>query len=83
MTQSPPATEISSPRQLDLAALENPGEFIARHIGIALPDEAGMLQAIGAASRRALIDAVVPASIARSTPMQLPAPASEAHALAV
>ncbi len=31
-----------------------------------------MLSVIGAASRRALIDAVVPRNIARSTPMQLP-----------
>ncbi len=65
-----------------LSELENPGEFIARHIGIAPQDEAAMLRAIGTATRQALIDAVVPASIARSAPMQLPAPASEAQALA-
>ena len=41
-----------------------------------------MLSVIGAASRQALIDAVIPRSIARSTTMDLPAPASEAAALA-
>jgi glycine cleavage system H protein len=45
-------------------------------------DEAHMLSVIGAASRRALIDAIVPRSIARSQPMDLPPPATEAQALA-
>ena len=54
---------------LNLHALENPSEFIARHIGIAPADEAHMLSVIGAASRKALIDAVVPRSIARSQGM--------------
>ncbi|WP_027997087.1 aminomethyl-transferring glycine dehydrogenase [Simplicispira psychrophila] len=65
-----------------LAALENTAEFLPRHIGIAAADEAHMLSVVGAASRRALIDATVPRSIARSRPMELPAPASEAQALA-
>ncbi len=65
-----------------LAELENPAEFTARHIGIEPADELHMLSAIGAASRRALVDTVVPASIARTTPMDLPAPAGEAQALA-
>jgi glycine dehydrogenase len=41
-----------------------------------------MLSTIGAASRRALIEAVVPRAIARSRPMALPAPVTEAQALA-
>jgi glycine dehydrogenase len=41
-----------------------------------------MLSVIGAASRRALIEAVVPKAIARSRPMALPAPVTEAQALA-
>ena len=65
-----------------LAALENPAEFIARHIGPDAADEQHMLDAIGAASRRSLIEAIVPRSIARSRPMDLPAPLSEAQALA-
>jgi glycine dehydrogenase len=65
-----------------LAALENPAEFVARHIGPDAADEQHMLAAIGAASRQALIEAIVPRSIARNKPMALPAPLSEAQALA-
>ncbi len=65
-----------------LAALENAAEFLPRHIGISAADEAQMLSVVGAASRRALIDAIVPASIARRRAMDLPAPATEAAALA-
>ncbi len=65
-----------------LAELENPGEFIARHIGPDADDEAHMLSVIGAASRDALIDQIVPRSILRSQAMQLPAALSEAQALA-
>jgi len=67
---------------LPLAELENPGEFVARHLGPDAADEAHMLSVIGAASRRALIDAIVPASIHRATPMDLPAAVGEAQALA-
>ena len=65
-----------------LGELENPAEFIARHIGVGEADERHMLSVIGAASRRALIDAIVPRSIARSQAMVLPEVASEAQALA-
>jgi glycine dehydrogenase len=65
-----------------LGELENPTEFVARHIGPYEDDERHMLSVIGAASRRALIEAVVPRSIARAQPMQLPAPVGEAAALA-
>jgi glycine dehydrogenase len=65
-----------------LAELENAAEFTARHIGPSAEDERHMLSVIGAASRRALIEAVVPRSIARSRGMDLPAPATEAAALA-
>jgi glycine dehydrogenase len=65
-----------------LAELENASEFVARHIGIDADAEAPMLAAIGAASRRALVEAIVPASIARAAAMRLPAPLSEAEALA-
>ncbi|OYU28441.1 MAG: glycine dehydrogenase (aminomethyl-transferring) [Burkholderiales bacterium PBB2] len=65
-----------------LSVLENATEFQARHIGPDAADEAGMLSVIGAASRRALIEAVVPASIKRSVGMDLPAAATEAQALA-
>ena len=65
-----------------LDALENANEFQARHIGITPADEARMLRAVGASSRRALIDSIVPRAIARSRAMALPAPVSEAAALA-
>lgn len=65
-----------------LGELENASEFIARHIGISEADEAHMLSVIGEASRRALIDSIVPRSIARSTGMDLPPAVTEATALA-
>ncbi len=65
-----------------LDELENPSEFVARHIGIGEADEALMLSVIGEASRRALIDGIVPRSIARSQGMQLPPAITEAAALA-
>jgi glycine dehydrogenase len=65
-----------------LDELENPSEFVARHIGIGEADEAHMLSVIGEASRRALIDGIVPRSIARSQGMQLPPAVTEAAALA-
>ncbi|MBC7379898.1 MAG: glycine dehydrogenase (aminomethyl-transferring), partial [Burkholderiaceae bacterium] len=65
-----------------LGDLENHGEFIARHIGIEAADEAHMLSVIGEASRRALVDSIVPRSIARSQAMKIPAAVTEAAALA-
>ena len=73
---------MQMPSPLPLAALENAAEFLPRHIGIDAADEAHMLSVIGEASRRALIDSIVPRSIARQRPMDLPAPATEAAALA-
>jgi glycine dehydrogenase len=66
-----------------LRELEDASEFVARHIGVSAEDERHMLSVIGAASRRALIEAVVPRSIARGAPMALPEPLTEASALAV
>ena len=65
-----------------LAELENSSEFIARHIGMSAADEQHMLQAIGEPSRAALIDSIVPRSIARSTAMAIPPAVPEAAALA-
>ena len=69
------------PSATPLGALENPSEFIARHIGIDAADEAHMLSAVGSATRRALIDGIVPRSIARSSAMAIPPPVTEAAAL--
>ncbi len=71
---------MSSPTPLP--ELENANEFIARHIGISEADERLMLQAVGAASRAALIEGIVPRSIARKHAMQIPAGITEAAALA-
>jgi len=65
-----------------LAELENACEFLPRHLGPSAADEQHMLSTIGAASRRALIEAIVPAGIRRSAAMALPAPVGEAQALA-
>jgi glycine dehydrogenase len=65
-----------------LRELENASEFVARHIGIEADDERHMLSVLGAASRRALIEAIVPRSIVRGAPMALPEPLTEAQALA-
>jgi glycine dehydrogenase len=70
------------PAHKPLDALENAAEFVARHIGPSTDDEQRMLSAIGAVSRRALIDTIVPRAIARSAAMALPAPLTEAQALA-
>ena len=64
-----------------LADLENTSEFIARHIGIDEAAEAHMLSVLGAASRRALMEAIIPPSIARTSVMNIPAPVTEAEAL--
>jgi glycine dehydrogenase len=65
-----------------LGELENTSEFIPRHIGISEADESHMLSVIGEASRRALVEGIVPRSIARASGMRLPPPATEAAALA-
>ena len=64
-----------------LGCLENPSEFIARHIGIAEADEVHMLGVVASSSRRALIEGIVPRSIARSRAMDIPSPVTEAEAL--
>jgi glycine dehydrogenase len=70
------------PARPPLAELENANEFVARHIGPDAADEQHMLSVIGVASRRALIEAIVPHGIRRSNAMALPAPVTEAQALA-
>jgi glycine dehydrogenase len=65
-----------------LSDLEARDEFVARHIGVDAADEGRMLSAIGAASRAALVDAIVPRSIARGAAMDLPPAVPEAQALA-
>jgi glycine dehydrogenase len=64
-----------------LGDLENPSEFIARHIGIDDADEVHMLGVVGSGSRRALVESIVPRSIARRRAMDIPPPVTEAEAL--
>src|SRR5258706_10054143 len=64
-----------------LAALEQRDAFIARHIGTTPEDQATMLAALGYATRDALMTAIVPASIRRTTPLALPEPITETAAL--
>jgi glycine dehydrogenase len=75
-----PVMSLSAPKPL--AELENHAEFVARHIGIEEADEARMLSVIGAASRAALVDALVPRNILRGAPMGIPGSVTEAEALA-
>jgi glycine dehydrogenase len=73
MQMTPPPT---------VGAPDPSAEFVTRHIGLSEADEARMLAAIGEPSRQALIDGIVPPAIRRRRPMRLPAPATEAEALA-
>ncbi|MCZ8544878.1 aminomethyl-transferring glycine dehydrogenase [Mesorhizobium qingshengii] len=59
-----------------------PYPFSARHIGPGLNDTRAMLAAIGVPSVETLISQSVPKSIRLDRPLALPAPASEAEALA-
>ena len=58
------------------------GEFQSRHLGIDAPAEREMLAALGLATRAALLDEALPASIRQRAPLELPAPLGEAEALA-
>ncbi len=70
------------PDATSLAALEDRGAFIARHLGTSPADQAAMLEVLGHPSRAGLMDAIVPASIRRTTPLALPAAMTEVEALA-
>ena len=56
--------------------------FSTRHIGPRLADQRAMLAAIGVPSIETLISQTIPKSIRLGRPLDLPAPASEAEALA-
>ncbi|MEN8514205.1 aminomethyl-transferring glycine dehydrogenase [Burkholderia sp. RS02] len=70
---------------LSLAALETHDAFAERHIGPDAASQQAMLDTLGFASRAALMDAVIPASIRRAETLPLgpfAQPKSEAEALA-
>jgi glycine dehydrogenase len=66
----------------ELNVLEDHGEFIRRHVGPSEAEIASMLQAVGAASLADLSAKTVPAAIREGFRAALPAPASEAEAIA-
>ncbi|HEY9281572.1 MAG TPA: glycine dehydrogenase (aminomethyl-transferring), partial [Eoetvoesiella sp.] len=65
-----------------LRELDPHTDFIPRHIGPASADQAKMLSEIGIDSLQSLVREVVPSSILKSDPLNLPASRSEADALA-
>ena len=69
---SPPDTPNS------LAALENPDEFQARHIGPSADDQKAMLAELGCDSLADLVDAAVPPNIRSNCPLELPPGLTEA-----
>ena len=83
-TASPHAlsSDPHAPAYDKMTASDGNPEFAGRHIGLSATDEQFMLEAIGATSRDALIEEIVPASIMRRTVMDLPSAVSEQEALA-
>jgi glycine dehydrogenase len=80
-----PPDHLMNRSPLSLAALEVHDAFAERHIGPDNADQQKMLEALGFASRAALIHAVIPQTIRRTEPLPLGAfsqPKSEAEALA-
>ncbi len=65
-----------------LAELEGRDEFVARHIGPNVAEQAAMLAAIGVTSRDELIAQTVPAAIRLPAPLPLGEPMTEHAALA-
>ncbi|WP_270935592.1 aminomethyl-transferring glycine dehydrogenase [Falsiroseomonas oryzae] len=66
----------------DLAALEDHGEFIRRHIGPSEAEIAAMLREVGAESLAGLAEKTVPASIREGFRATLPDAVNEAEAIA-
>ena len=64
-----------------LAELERQRGFVDRHIGTSADEQAQMLEALGYASRAALIDALVPPAIRLGAALALPAAKNEQEAL--
>jgi len=77
-------TELSNISHSSLDELEQHGEFIGRHIGPDAAEQQLMLKELGYATRRALMEVVVPASIHLQSAMSLghfTQPKSEQEAL--
>ena len=76
-----PDTHLNTRGSDTLAELDERAAFQRRHIGPDAGDQAQMLSLLGFASREALIDAAIPPSIRRKTPMGIGAPKGEGEAL--
>ncbi len=74
--------DTNAPSRASLGQLEDRAAFARRHVGPDATDQAGMLSLLGFASRKALVDAVVPASIRSKAPLALPEGMPEEQALA-
>ena len=74
-------TVIDSPERSPLDELENPGEFIARHIGPAKDEIAHMLAVVGADSLDALTESTLPPDIQDREALDLAPPLGESAAL--
>ncbi len=59
---------------------ESAESFLSRHIGVSAAEEAAMLEVVGSASLDALLAETIPPSLRSDSPLELPAPASEAQA---
>ena len=83
-TVTDPSLAVAAARPT-LAELERRDAFVARHIGPSADDQTAMLAVLGHATRRDLIDAIVPAAIRRpdsgAGAMDLPDALPEAEAL--
>ena len=66
-TVTEPALAATLATSRSLADLERRDAFVARHIGPSDADQSAMLETLGYTSRKALIDAIVPAAIRRPT----------------
>jgi len=74
--------KMNEPAPMNLAALEDRAEFVARHVGTTPEEQGQMLAVLGYASRAALMDALVPTAIRERAALKLAAPLTEADALA-
>ena len=81
MNEPGPARDARSSSRLSLRELEQHRGFVDRHIGTDDVDQAAMLRTLGFATRGALIDAIVPATIRSRKPLALPAAKGEEEAL--
>src|SRR5690606_23131130 len=75
-----PAMSHNTPHSL--RALEHHDAFVSRHIGPNDAEVAQMLGVVGHQSMDAFIDAIVPASIRSTEPLELPTAVTEVDALA-